>query len=116
MINSTQILELRSTNTYVSSFPNTEDREPIILQANGVATLFGLNSHFSTKLPSQLLGQLAAEEFNNTVYLINKTARKNIAINMFWLVCGCMPLCCTLGWSIVPAIYFNKRTIRLISE
>lgn len=116
MINSRDILSLSSGNAYISTFSNTADREPIILQATGIVTLFGLNSHFSTQLPSQLLGQLAAEEFNNTVCLINETARKNIAINMFCLVCGCIPLCCTLGCSMVPAIYFNKRTIRLIHE
>ncbi|RZC33245.1 Erf4 domain containing protein [Asbolus verrucosus] len=67
-------------------------------------------------MPSRLITKVAPEEYEVTLHLINKVLRKNLINNLTWFLCGCVPLCCTLGCSMCPAVYFNKRTIRTLHK
>lgn len=95
---------------------NFDPVEPILLQGNGSLTFFGLNSHFSPKIPTRLRMSVAPEEFALTIFLINKTLRRNLINNLFWFFCGCISFCCTLGCSMCPVIYFSKRTLRSLRK
>jgi hypothetical protein len=83
--------------------------DPIRLKGVGGTTLFGLNNRFDDDFPSYLVGKVAPEEFHSTMNQINSTLHKSIPFNLRCLICGCLCCCCTLGISLGPVLYLNKR-------
>ncbi|KAF2981318.1 hypothetical protein EK904_000020 [Melospiza melodia maxima] len=92
--------------------------------------LFGLSNKFDTEFPSVLTGkelmslpkvystarsklspllQVAPEEFKTSISRVNACLRKNLPVNVKWLLCGCLCCCCTLGCSLWPVVCLNKR-------
>jgi hypothetical protein len=105
-----------SESVYSTVLQNFIPAEPILIQGNGHVTLFGLNNHFSPTIPNRLRTRVAPEEYELTMLLVNKVLRRNFINNLIWFFCGCISLCCTLGCSMCPVIYFNKRTIRSLHK
>uniref|UniRef100_A0A8B9Q7F8 Cysteine rich hydrophobic domain 1 n=1 Tax=Apteryx owenii TaxID=8824 RepID=A0A8B9Q7F8_APTOW len=56
-----------------------------------------------------LLLQVAPEEFKTSISRVNACLRKNLPVNVKWLLCGCLCCCCTLGCSLWPVVCLNKR-------
>ncbi|KAM8997454.1 cysteine-rich hydrophobic domain-containing protein 1 isoform 3-T3 [Guaruba guarouba] len=59
---------------------------------------------------------VAPEEFKTSISRVNACLRKNLPINVKWLLCGCLCCCCTLGCSLWPVVCLNKRTRRSIQK
>ncbi|XP_072733140.1 cysteine-rich hydrophobic domain-containing protein 1 isoform X1 [Ciconia boyciana] len=78
--------------------------------------LFGLSNKFDTEFPSVLTGKVAPEEFKTSISRVNACLRKNLPVNVKWLLCGCLCCCCTLGCSLWPVVCLNKRTRRSIQK
>ncbi|XP_025942060.1 cysteine-rich hydrophobic domain-containing protein 1 isoform X2 [Apteryx rowi] len=70
---------------------------------------FGLSNKFDTEFPSILTGKVAPEEFKTSISRVNACLRKNLPVNVKWLLCGCLCCCCTLGCSLWPVVCLNKR-------
>uniref|UniRef100_A0A803V4R6 Cysteine rich hydrophobic domain 1 n=1 Tax=Ficedula albicollis TaxID=59894 RepID=A0A803V4R6_FICAL len=70
---------------------------------------FGLSNKFDTEFPSVLTGKVAPEEFKTSISRVNACLRKNLPVNVKWLLCGCLCCCCTLGCSLWPVVCLNKR-------
>ncbi|XP_062513861.1 cysteine-rich hydrophobic domain-containing protein 2-like [Corticium candelabrum] len=88
--------------------------EPLRIRGVGNVTVFGLSNRFNSEFPSLLVGKVASEEFEATIGRINDYLGHTVPFNIKWLLCGCLCCCCTLGCSMVPVVYLNKRTkIRL---
>ncbi|XP_025029054.1 cysteine-rich hydrophobic domain-containing protein 2-like, partial [Python bivittatus] len=81
-----------------------------------VFSRFGLSNKFDTEFPSVLTGKVAPEEFKISISHVNACLRKNLPVNVKWLLCGCLCCCCTLGCSLWPAVCLNKRTRRSIQK
>ncbi|XP_032557528.1 cysteine-rich hydrophobic domain-containing protein 1 isoform X1 [Chiroxiphia lanceolata] len=62
------------------------------------------------------MGKVAPEEFKTSISRVNACLRKNLPINVKWLLCGCLCCCCTLGCSLWPVVCLNKRTRRSIQK
>nr|XP_020640023.1 cysteine-rich hydrophobic domain-containing protein 1 [Pogona vitticeps] len=77
---------------------------------------FGLSNKFDTEFPSILTGKVAPEEFKTSISRVNACLKKNLPVNVKWLLCGCLCCCCTLGCSLWPAICLTKRTRRSIQK
>ncbi|XP_077589587.1 cysteine-rich hydrophobic domain-containing protein 1 isoform X2 [Stigmatopora nigra] len=77
---------------------------------------FGLSNRFDTEFPSILTGKVAPEEFRTSVGRVNACLRKNVPVNVKWLLCGCLCCCCTAGFSLWPVVCLNKRTRRSIHK
>uniref|UniRef100_K7FTN0 Cysteine rich hydrophobic domain 1 n=1 Tax=Pelodiscus sinensis TaxID=13735 RepID=K7FTN0_PELSI len=77
---------------------------------------FGLSNKFDSEFPSVLTGKVAPEEFKTSISRVNACLKKNLPINVKWLLCGCLCCCCTLGCSLWPVICLNKRTRRSIQK
>ncbi|XP_064283298.1 cysteine-rich hydrophobic domain-containing protein 1 isoform X1 [Passer domesticus] len=77
---------------------------------------FGLSNKFDTEFPSVLTGKVAPEEFKTSISRVNACLRKNLPVNVKWLLCGCLCCCCTLGCSLWPVVCLNKRTRRSIQK
>ncbi|KAJ7418927.1 Cysteine-rich hydrophobic domain-containing protein 2 [Willisornis vidua] len=77
---------------------------------------FGLSNKFDTEFPSVLTGKVAPEEFKTSISRVNACLRKNLPVNVKWLLCGCLCCCCTLGCSLWPVVCLNKRTRRSIHK
>nr|XP_009942870.1 PREDICTED: cysteine-rich hydrophobic domain-containing protein 1 [Opisthocomus hoazin] len=77
---------------------------------------FGLSNKFDTEFPSVLTGKVAPEEFKTSISRVNACLRKNLPVNIKWLLCGCVCCCCTLGCSLWPVVCLNKRTRRSIQK
>ncbi|NXA60813.1 CHIC1 protein, partial [Mohoua ochrocephala] len=60
--------------------------------------------------------QVAPEEFKTSISRVNACLRKNLPVNVKWLLCGCLCCCCTLGCSLWPVVCLNKRTRRSIQK
>ncbi|XP_041076575.1 cysteine-rich hydrophobic domain-containing protein 1 isoform X1 [Polyodon spathula] len=90
--------------------------EPVIMRGAGHITVFGLSNKFETECPSVLTGKVASEEFKSSIGLVNACLKKNLPVNVKWLLCGCLCCCCTLGCSLWPVICLNKRTRRSIQK
>lgn len=90
--------------------------EPIVIEGNGALTIFGLNNHFSEEIPPRLFTRVAPEEYCYTICRINKMLKRHFANNVVWLMCGCFTMCCTLGCSFCPVVYFNKGTLRSLNR
>lgn len=84
--------------------------DPIKISGVGHLTLFGMTNKFETDFPSGLMGKLAPEEFNSTLARINKVLGRTLPTNIRWLLCGCICCCCTMGMSMWPVVFLNKRT------
>ncbi|KAM9600174.1 cysteine-rich hydrophobic domain-containing protein 1 isoform 4-T5 [Morphnus guianensis] len=52
---------------------------------------------------------VAPEEFKTSISRVNACLRKNLPVNVKWLLCGCLCCCCTLGCSLWPVVCLNKR-------
>lgn len=70
-----------------------------------------MSNKFDTDFPSGLTGKLAPEEFESTVTRINKVLGRSLPMNLRWLLCGCICCCCTMGMSMWPVLFLNKRVI-----
>ncbi|XP_009695437.1 PREDICTED: cysteine-rich hydrophobic domain-containing protein 2-like [Cariama cristata] len=81
-----------------------------------VSVMFGLSNKFDTEFPSVLTGKVAPEEFKTSISRVNACLRKNLPVNVKWLLCGCLCCCCTLGCSLWPVVCLNKRTRRSIQK
>jgi len=84
--------------------------EPIRIRGVGHLTLFGLTNKFDTEFPTSLSGKLAPEEFSSMLKRVNKILGRTLPLNIRWLLCGCICCCCTLGLSMWPVVYLNKRS------
>uniref|UniRef100_A0A8B9R467 Cysteine rich hydrophobic domain 1 n=3 Tax=Neognathae TaxID=8825 RepID=A0A8B9R467_ANAPL len=60
--------------------------------------------------------RVAPEEFKTSISRVNACLRKNLPVNVKWLLCGCLCCCCTLGCSLWPVVCLNKRTRRSIQK
>ncbi|KAG8134898.1 hypothetical protein E2320_007970, partial [Naja naja] len=72
---------------------------------------FGLSNKFEAEFPSSLTGKVAPEEFKASISRVNSCLKKNLPVNVRWLLCGCLCCCCTLGCSMWPVICLSKRVI-----
>ena len=59
--------------------------------------------------PLPPLSQVASEEFHSTLGRLNAILQKSIPFNLKCLLCGCLCCFCTLGLSMGPVLYLNKR-------
>ncbi|XP_053073351.1 cysteine-rich hydrophobic domain-containing protein 2 isoform X2 [Acinonyx jubatus] len=78
--------------------------------------VFGLSNKFESEFPSSLTGKVAPEEFKASINRVNSCLKKNLPVNVRWLLCGCLCCCCTLGCSMWPVICLSKRTRRSIEK
>ncbi|XP_071613767.1 cysteine-rich hydrophobic domain-containing protein 1 isoform X2 [Heliangelus exortis] len=83
--------------------------DPVAVRGAGHITVFGLSNKFDTEFPSVLTGKVAPEEFKTSISRVNTCLRKNLPVNVKWLLCGCLCCCCTLGCSLWPVVCLNKR-------
>uniref|UniRef100_A0A3Q4AEU0 Uncharacterized protein n=1 Tax=Mola mola TaxID=94237 RepID=A0A3Q4AEU0_MOLML len=83
--------------------------EPVVMRGGGHITVFGLSNRFDTEFPSVLTGKVAPEEFKTSISRVNACLKKNLPVNVKWLLCGCLCCCCTVGCSLWPVICLNKR-------
>ncbi|XP_030305156.1 cysteine-rich hydrophobic domain-containing protein 1 isoform X3 [Calypte anna] len=90
--------------------------DPVAVRGAGHITVFGLSNKFDTEFPSVLTGKVAPEEFKTSISRVNTCLRKNLPVNVKWLLCGCLCCCCTLGCSLWPVVCLNKRTRRSIQK
>ncbi|XP_040427940.1 cysteine-rich hydrophobic domain-containing protein 1 isoform X1 [Cygnus olor] len=90
--------------------------DPVAVRGAGHITVFGLSNKFDTEFPSVLTGKVAPEEFKTSISRVNACLRKNLPVNVKWLLCGCLCCCCTLGCSLWPVVCLNKRTRRSIQK
>uniref|UniRef100_A0A8C2THD3 Cysteine rich hydrophobic domain 2 n=1 Tax=Coturnix japonica TaxID=93934 RepID=A0A8C2THD3_COTJA len=60
--------------------------------------------------------RVAPEEFKASISRVNSCLKKNLPVNVRWLLCGCLCCCCTLGCSMWPVICLSKRTRRSIEK
>ncbi|XP_042335504.1 cysteine-rich hydrophobic domain-containing protein 1 isoform X2 [Sceloporus undulatus] len=93
-----------------------EAPEPVAVRGAGQITVFGLSNKFDTEFPSVLTGKVAPEEFKTSISRVNACLKKNLPINVKWLLCGCLCCCCTLGCSLWPAVCLTKKTRRSIQK
>lgn len=84
-------------------------RDPVIIRGAGNITIFGVSNKFNESFPSQLYSKLAPEEFRDTVKQINSILTRELANSFRWLVFGSVFCCCTLGCSLFPVIFINKK-------
>lgn len=95
-----------NSNSYVD---NVITRDPIVIRGAGNITIFGVCNKFNEQFPSQLNAKLAPEEFRDTIKQINSILNKELENSFKWLVFGSIFCCCTLGCSLLPVIYMNKK-------
>ncbi|XP_018085291.1 cysteine-rich hydrophobic domain-containing protein 2 [Xenopus laevis] len=88
--------------------------DSVVVRGAGHITVFGLSNKFDAEFPSVLTGKVAPEEFKISIGRVNACLRKNLPLNVKWLLCGCICCCCTLGCSLWPVVCLNKRTRRSI--
>jgi hypothetical protein len=84
-------------------------RDPVIIRGAGNITIFGVSNKFNESFPSQLYSKLAPEEFRDTIKQINNILATELANSFRWLVFGSVFCCCTLGCSLFPVIFMNKK-------
>uniref|UniRef100_A0A8C5IUM9 Cysteine rich hydrophobic domain 2 n=1 Tax=Junco hyemalis TaxID=40217 RepID=A0A8C5IUM9_JUNHY len=83
--------------------------DPVVVRGSGHVTVFGLSNKFEAEFPSSLTGKVAPEEFKASISRVNSCLKKNLPVNVRWLLCGCLCCCCTLGCSMWPVICLSKR-------
>uniref|UniRef100_A0A8B9NR13 Cysteine rich hydrophobic domain 2 n=1 Tax=Accipiter nisus TaxID=211598 RepID=A0A8B9NR13_9AVES len=84
--------------------------DPVVVRGSGHVTVFGLSNKFEAEFPSSLTGKVAPEEFKASISRVNSCLKKNLPVNVRWLLCGCLCCCCTLGCSMWPVICLSKRS------
>uniref|UniRef100_A0A4W3JGU0 Cysteine-rich hydrophobic domain 1 n=1 Tax=Callorhinchus milii TaxID=7868 RepID=A0A4W3JGU0_CALMI len=89
--------------------PRGAEANYLILSLNVFFFRFGLSNKFDAEFPNVLTGKVAPEEYKTSIGRINGCLKKNLPINVKWLLCGCLCCCCTLGCSLWPVICLNKR-------
>jgi len=89
---------------------------PIKVRGVGHLTLFGFTNKFDPDFPSGLTAKLAPEEYNATLHKVNCVLGRTLPLNLRWLMCGCICCCCTMGLSMWPVVYLNKRTRNLLEK
>lgn len=108
-----------SVSTYSGTDNNQPDvpvgPTPIIIRGTGNATIFGLTNYFCPEFPNALHSRVAPEEYKETISHINGVLRKIEPAVVKLLICGCLCCCCTLGFSMMPAVCITRRT-RLMLE
>ncbi|RXM28949.1 Cysteine-rich hydrophobic domain-containing protein 2 [Acipenser ruthenus] len=90
--------------------------DPVVVRGSGHVTVFGLSNKFESEFPSSLTGKVAPEEFKASINRVNSCLKKNLPVNVRWLLCGCLCCCCTLGCSMWPVVCLTKRTRRSIEK
>ena len=105
-----------NVNTYSSNLSSIQQtpinlliKDPIIIRGGGNITIFGVSNKFNEQFPSQLNAKLAPEEFRDTIKQINNILSKELSNSFKWLVFGSIFCCCTLGCSLLPVIFMNKK-------
>lgn len=86
-----------------------ETKEPVVIRGAGNITIFGVSNKFNETFPTQLYAKLAPEEFKDTIKQINSILSRELANSFRWLVFGSVFCCCTLGCSLFPVIFINKK-------
>lgn len=108
-----RIANITSRHASLSNTDNTsnivEVRDPVIIRGAGNITIFGVSNKFNEQFPSQLYSKLAPEEFRDTIKQINSILNRKLANSFRWLVFGSIFCCCTLGCSLFPVIFINKK-------
>ncbi|XP_036189988.1 cysteine-rich hydrophobic domain-containing protein 2 isoform X2 [Myotis myotis] len=99
---------------YKSGFMGIRGRETVVWKTT--MRRFGLSNKFESEFPSSLTGKVAPEEFKASINRVNSCLKKNLPVNVRWLLCGCLCCCCTLGCSMWPVICLSKRTRRSIEK
>lgn len=99
---SSSIYSLNYTN-YISI------KDPVIIRGAGNITILGVCNKFNEQFSTQLNAKLAPEEFRDTIKQINQILSKELANSFRWLVFGSVFCCCTLGISLLPVIFMNKK-------
>jgi hypothetical protein len=94
----------------------TTERECIKIRGSGNITIFGLCNKFDEKFPSQLTAKLAPEEFHDTIAHINSVLSRELAYSFKWLIFGSLFCCCTVGCSLLPVIFMNKKARLCINK
>ncbi|XP_021118003.1 cysteine-rich hydrophobic domain-containing protein 2 isoform X2 [Heterocephalus glaber] len=89
--------------------------DPVVVRGSGHVTVFGLSNKFESEFPSSLTGKVAPEEFKASINRVNSCLKKNLPVNVRWLLCGCLCCCCTLGCSMWPVICLSKRSLKVNS-
>jgi hypothetical protein len=98
-----------SSNNNNSYFNNIILKDPVLIRGAGNITIFGVSNRFSEQFPTQLNAKLAPEEFKDTIKQINLILNKELANSLKWLIFGSIFCCCTLGCSLLPVIFMNKK-------
>lgn len=115
-LNNISLLNL-SINTTNNPPPQTDNsylnniilKDPVLIRGAGNITIFGVSNRFSEQFPTQLNAKLAPEEFKDTIKQINLILNKELANSLKWLIFGSIFCCCTLGCSLLPVIFMNKK-------
>ena len=109
-INSSSNANLNDNNVMIEDvYCDPGVKEPILIRGAGNITIFGVCNRFNDQFPSQLTAKLAPEEFRDTIKQINNILVKELANSFKWLVFGSLFCCCTLGCSLLPVIFMNKK-------
>jgi hypothetical protein len=99
-----------SSSIYSLNYTNYINiKDPVIIRGAGNITIFGVCNKFNEQFPTQLNAKLAPEEFRDTIKQINQILSKELANSFRWLVFGSVFCCCTLGISLLPVIFMNKK-------
>ncbi|XP_005046190.1 PREDICTED: cysteine-rich hydrophobic domain-containing protein 2-like [Ficedula albicollis] len=115
-LHSGQKQEGKGRNRYPAVFIKIVTKTWNIFCLSLLFSRFGLSNKFDTEFPSVLTGKVAPEEFKTSISRVNACLRKNLPVNVKWLLCGCLCCCCTLGCSLWPVVCLNKRTRRSIQK
>jgi len=104
--NNADTISLNSFNSAICLVPVTES---IVVRGDGNITVFGVFNSFSKEFPSKLAAKLAPEEYRDTIEHVNKILKKELSNSVKWLIFGSICCCCTLGCSLLPVVYLNKK-------
>jgi len=101
---------LRASISAIETLSNIIDiKDPVVIRGAGNITIFGVSNKFCEQFPTQLNAKLAPEEFRDTIKQINSILSRELANSFRWLVFGSIFCCCTLGCSLLPVIFMNKK-------
>ena len=95
---------------------NFNANEPIIIRGDGNVTIFGIFNKFSKEFPAKLAAKLAPEEYKDTIAKVNVILKKELSNSLKWLIFGSICCCCTLGCSLLPVFYINKKAKLAINK
>ncbi|UJR21996.1 hypothetical protein I4U23_025064 [Adineta vaga] len=90
--------------------------EPIIIRGTGHITVFALNNQFDEEFPQGLAHKVSREEYHETIKRVNTILRKNIPNHFKWLIFGCICCCCTIGLSLCPVVWLNRRSKNAVNR